>query len=106
MENTSENKINIDKNIDKKQIKNIICQLFKFDKSFFISFVFYIHIFVQILVFIWNLYISSQYWFFHFLLSLLFSPFIFFIVRLVFEILVVLFNINDNLLEVKNNLKK
>lgn len=106
MENTSENKINIEKNMDEKQIKNLFCQLFKFDKSFFMSFIFYIHIAVQILVFIWNLYIASKWGFLAFIFALIFSPVVFFMIRFWFEFLVILFSINDNLFEIKNNLKK
>lgn len=103
---TRENKINIDKNMDEKQIKNLFCQLFKFDKSFFMSFIFYIHIVIQVFVFVSNLYIASKFGFLAFLWALILAPFVFFMVRFWFEFLVILFSINDNLFEIKNNLKK
>lgn len=101
MEKTTE-KINIDKN----KLKGFFCQLFKFDKTFFKDFIFYIHIVVQILVFASNLYTASQFWILYFVFAILFSPIVFLFIRFVFEFITILFSINDNLFEIKNNLKK
>jgi hypothetical protein len=45
---------------DKKEATNLLIQLFKFDKSFFLSFLFYIHIIIQIVVLIFYIYGLSR----------------------------------------------
>jgi|GEM_PF-2129849 hypothetical protein len=45
---------------DKKEATNLFIQLFKFDKSFFLSFLFYIHIIIQIVVLIFYIYGLSR----------------------------------------------
>lgn len=52
--------IDIKKDFTKKNAKNLFFQLFKFDKSFFLSFIFYIHIIAQIFVAASYLYFASK----------------------------------------------
>lgn len=105
MENT-ENKVNLEKNVDLKKVKNIFCELFKFDKLFFKNFIFYIHIVAQVLILFTYLFWASQNWVLSFILAVVFYPIVFFMVRFSFEFLAVLFSINDNLFEIRTNTKK
>ena len=90
---------------DKKEVTNLFIQLFKFDKSFFLSFLFYIHIIIQIVVLIFYIYGLSRGGFATFLLWILLYPLVFFIVRFIFEWISIVFSINNNLKEIKDELK-
>ncbi len=90
---------------DKKEATNLLIQLFKFDKSFFLSFLFYIHIIIQIVVLIFYIYGLSRGGFATFLLWILLYPLVFFIVRFIFEWISIVFSINNNLKEIKDELK-
>lgn len=90
---------------DKKEATNLFIQLFKFDKSFFLSFLFYIHIIIQIVVLIFYIYGLSRGGFATFLLWILLYPLVFFIVRFIFEWISIVFSINNNLKEIKDELK-
>lgn len=101
-----EKKLGIEKDIKEKNFTKIFFQLFKFDKSFFMSFIFYIHIIVQILVLIAVLYSTASEWILLFLWAIIAYPLVFFYIRFIFEFITILFSINNNLLEIKENLKK
>ena len=105
MTTNTENKINTSK------VKEIFFGLFRFEKSYFLTFIFIIHIIVQVLVLVWWLYKWATFgywaqWILYFLWAILLYPLVFLAVRFWFEFLAILFSINDNVLEIKKHLKK
>ena len=102
-----------DKKIDtkgtlwKNEVKEIFFQLFKFDKSFFKTYIFYVHIAAQIFFLVFYIFlISNSRNFSSGLLLVIFYPFVALAVRFAFEILSEIFSISDNLREIKEQLKK
>ncbi len=100
---------NTDKKIEasKNDALNFFKSLFDMKKLFFIDFIFFIHILVQILVllgYFGGLFATGEV--LKILGGALLYPFAFFGVRLMFEFSVVIFSINQNLIEVKKHLKK
>ncbi len=91
----------------KKEAMNFAKSLFSFDKLFFIDFLFFIHILFQVLIFvlylIWAFSTGNP---LQILWIMVLYPAVFFVIRLLFEFLSVQFSINQNLLEIKKNLKK
>lgn len=66
--NTNNDEVKINKNMSEKDFKRLFCQLFKFDKSFFKSFIFFIHIVVQVFSLVSVLFITAKEGVFPFLL--------------------------------------
>lgn len=91
----------------KKEALSFFTDLFKFEKSFLLKFIFFIHIVIQILVLVWYLVtIFSTGDILKILGWIVLYPLVFFAIRFMFELISIQFSINENLVSIKKLLKK
>lgn len=86
-----------------KEGKTLLKDLFRFERYFFLEFLFYIHIVVQVVALIAYLMAAfSTGNILHALGMIVLYPLVFFYIRFIFEFMSVLFSVNKNLVDIKN----
>lgn len=99
---------------NKKEVFTFFKSLFEFSESFLLKFIYFIHIIIQVIVFVFYFIIIfttiGWLWLLGWIVLVLgwivLYPLAFFVVRFIFELISIQFSINDNLVAIKKNLKK